>query len=102
MAALNSRQGGGLDRKGKNPKVGIQLRTADKRRRMRDVVFAEMFVSKYHRCVAEGRAAGGSSSYRLTISLSPVTLSSGALVVSPGNIDPFFRAGKQLLNLAVF
>lgn len=57
VAALNSRQGDGLDRKGKNPKVCIQLRAADKRRRMRDVVFAEMFVSKYYRCaVAEGRA----------------------------------------------
>lgn len=52
VAALNSRQGDGLNRKGKNPKVCIQLRAADKRRRMRDVVFAEMFVSKYHRCVA--------------------------------------------------
>lgn len=57
VAALNSRQGDGLDRKGKNPKVCIQLRAADKRRRMRDVVFAEMFVSKYYRCAAvEGRA----------------------------------------------
>lgn len=62
VAALNSRQGDGLDRKGKNPKVCIQLRAADKRRRMRDVVFAEMFVSKYHRCAAaEGRATCGDS-----------------------------------------
>lgn len=95
MAALNSRQGGGLDGKGKNPKVGIQLRTADKRRRMRDVVFAEMFVSKY-----QMRRGGSRGWWQLILQInnqfaSRDTLSGGALVVSPGNIDPFFRAGKN-------
>lgn len=79
VAALNSRQGDGLNRRGKNPKVCIQLRAADKRRRMRDVVFAEMFVSKYHRC-----ATGGDS------------------LVSLGHFDLYFRGGKTTLHLAVF